>query len=317
MQLSKKTIQDIFKKYWYKFTSQKNYTKFKYTEGIQKEVKIFQNNFESYINKIQEKINTKKELSFLHSGHTGDIINVIPVIKALSKTHKCNLYIGVNKPMDRIGNVYVNEKIFNMLYPLLKSQTFFNKIEVFKKQNIDINFDIIRELPINLLFDNLRYSFQIAGVQPDILEPYLDIKEHDKMINNIVIQRSFKYRNQFINYNFLEKYDNIFFIGTKDEYDDLKKDVKNLQFYDCKDFLEMAMIIKSSRLIIGNQSLGICIAEALKSPRLLEACPNFPAHQVHGKNAYDFYYQIHFEKFFKLLYKEKNDGGTTGEWRNW
>ena len=75
-----------------------------------------------------------------------------------------------------------------------------------------------------------------------------------------------------------------------------------MQFYDCKDFLEMAMIIKSSRLFIGNSSLGIDIAEALQIPRLLEACPYFPARQVHGKNAYDFYYQIHFEKFFKILY---------------
>ena len=295
MQFDKKNTQNFFKKYWYKLTSKDNYKKYKYTVGIQKEVKIFKSKFENYINEIQKKIITKKELSFLHSGHIGDIINVLPVIKELSKTHKCNLYIGVNKPIEvkyshnAAGSVYINEKLFNMLHPLLKSQQFINKVEMFKKQDIDINFDIIRELPINLLFDNLRYSFQIAGIQPDIEEPYLSVQQHEKITNKIVIQRSFRYRNQFINYKFLENYDNIFFIGTKDEHEDLKKEIKNLQFYDCKDFLEMAMIIKSSQLIIGNQSLGITIAEALKTPRLLEACPNFPAHQIHGKNAYDFY----------------------------
>ena len=99
----------------------------------------------------------------------------------------------------------------------------------------------------------------------------------------------------------LENYEDLFFLGTKVEYDDLKKEVKNLQFYDCRDFLEVAMIIKSCRVFIGNSSIGHGLAEALKIPRLLEACPYFPAAQPHGKDAYDFYFQIHFEKFFKKL----------------
>ena len=63
----------------------------------------------------------------------------------------------------------------------------------------------------------------------------------------------------------------------------------------------MAQIIKSSKFFIGNSSVGFPIAEALKTPRLLESCPYFPAALPHGKNAYDFYYQAHFEKFFKIL----------------
>ena len=81
----------------------------------------------------------------------------------------------------------------------------------------------------------------------------------------------------------------------------LKNVVKNLEFYDCKDFLEMTQIIKAGRFFVGNSSLGIDLAEAVKSPRLLEACPGFPARQIHGLDAYDFYFQPHFEKFFKIL----------------
>ena len=115
------------------------------------------------------------------------------------------------------------------------------------------------------------------------------------------MQRTFRYRNQFINYKFLNNYKEIYFVGTLNEYKDLKQDVKNLIYYDCKDFLEMAQIIKSSKFFIGNSSVGFPIAEALKTPRLLESCPYFPAALPHGKNAYDFYYQAHFEKFFKIL----------------
>ena len=90
---------------------------------------------------------------------------------------------------------------------------------------------------------------------------------------------------------------------TKEEFEDMKLTVKNLEFYDCKDFLEMASIIKTSKIFIGNSTIGIDIAEGIKSPRLLEASPYFPARQIHGDKAYDFYFQAHFEKFFQLLYK--------------
>ena len=89
----------------------------------------------------------------------------------------------------------------------------------------------------------------------------------------------------------------------KNEYDDLKKQVKNLEFYDCKDFLEMAEIIKASKFFVGNEGIGYAIAEALKVPRLLEASPDFPVIFPIGKKSFDFYHQIHFEKFFKELYK--------------
>ncbi len=290
----------FLKKFWHKFTD-----KHKYRE--QKILKKFKDDFEPYINSVQKKIDSKKKLSFLHSGHAGDIINVLPAIKELSKNHECTLYIGIDKFLHvdykkhPAGKVFINNKIFNMLKPLLKSQSYIKNIETYANQEIDINFDIFRELPINITFDNLRYSHQLTGVQPNTDIPYLEVDSHKYIKNKIVIQRTFRYRNQFINYKFLNRLDDIYFVGNLDEFNDLKKEIPNLIFHDCNDFLEMAQIIKSSKLFIANSSVGFPIAEALKVPRLLEACPYFPAAQPHGNNAYDFYYQIHFEKFFNLL----------------
>ncbi len=301
----------FLKKYWYKITNKQKYQNLKNVERIEESKKFFQKKFEPYINSIQKKINSKKNLSFLHSGHVGDIINVLPAIKELSKNHECDLYIGVDKSINVNYNkhpankVFINKKLYKMLEPLLASQNYINKVEEYNGQEIDINFDIFRELPINISFDNLRYSFQITGIQPNIEDPYLKVNPHQKIQNKIIIQRTFRYRNQFINYKFLNKFDNIYFLGTPEEFDDLKKDLPKLNFYDCKDFLEMAQIIKSCRLFIANSSMAFPIAEALKVPRLLEACPYFPAAQPHGKNAYDFYYQIHFEKFFNFLNNAK------------
>ena len=132
--------------------------------------------------------------------------------------------------------------------------------------------------------------------------PFLVSENHEKLENKIVIQRTFRYRNPFINYKFLNNFDNLLFVGTKEEFDDMNQEVKNIEFYDCKDFLEMASIIKSSKFTIGNSSIAFPIAEGLKIPRLLEACPHFPAAQPHGMHAFDFYFQSHFEKWFKYLY---------------
>tara|TARA_B100000575_G_C23076614_1_gene620151 strand:- start:462 stop:1382 length:921 start_codon:yes stop_codon:yes gene_type:complete len=298
---------NYFLKYWYKFFNKQAYLDLKNISRTESTVRIFKSKYEDQIDQIQNKIKNQSKLSFLHSGHIGDIINILPVIKELAKTHVCNLFINIDKPLDvyhhahQAGNVYLNKKIFDMLEPLFKSQKYINEVNIYKNQSIDVNFDLIRDLPINLLFDNLRYGFQIAGVQPDITETYLDVEPHKNITNKIVILRSLRYKNQFISYNFIEKYNDTLFVGTRDEYVELKKEIKNLEFHDCNDFLEMAQIIKASRFFLGNSSVGIDLAEAVKIPRLLEACPGFPARQVHGSDAYDFYFQSHFEKFFKIL----------------
>ena len=299
-------MENTLKKYWYRITDKKKYQIYRNKINKEKELKSFKENLEKYINDVQKKIGSKKTLAFLHSGTSGDVINALPVIKELSKTHKCTLYLQVEKPYtNNHPNNYcpylLPEHLFKMLIPLLRSQDYLLGVKKFENQEIDINLDKFREFPVSLQFDNLRYYFHVSGIQPDVLIPYLNVGPHEKMKNKIVIHRTFRYTNHLINYNFLESYKDLIFIGTKKEFDHLKKSVKNLEFYNCKDHLEMAMIIKSSRFLIGNSSIGHAIAEGLKTPRILEASPEFPAAYPHGKDAYDFYFQNHFEKWCSYL----------------
>ena len=67
----------------------------------------------------------------------------------------------------------------------------------------------------------------------------------------------------------------------------------------------MAEAINSCKFFIGNLNFAFSLAEGLKVPRLLENSPDFPVVYPIGKNAYDFYHQIHFEKYFKML--DNND----------
>ncbi len=299
-----------FKKIWLKIFDKNKYSFYK-----EEKIKIESKNL--YINKIKKKLDQftlalkdKNEISFLHSGHLGDIINSLPLIKKISKNKKCNFFIEANKKLPThvqnldhpFGKYYLTEASIKKMLPLLSMQTYINKIDIFNNQKIDIDLNFFRELPISFNIDSVRWYFHLTGIHAELDKPYLiNIDEH-KIKNKVVIVRSNRRRNHLINYNFLKNYNDILCLGLLDEFNDLKKEIPKLEFFDCKDFLEMSQIINSCKLFIGNLSFGFALAEALKKPRLLESAPNFPLVYPNGKNAYDFYFQSHFEKNFQKLY---------------
>lgn len=262
------------------------------------------------IKKNKKVLKNKKVISFLHSGQIGDIINSLATIKEISKKKICNLYIEINKPMPKdlynlnknYSNFFISRNVFDKLLPLLKFQKFLNHIEIYNNQKIDINLNLFREIYPNYNIDSVRWYFHITGVHADLQKPYVSSPKLKKFKNCITIIRSKRRQNNLINYKFLNKFNNVFFLGLNDEYRDLKKQIKKLKFYDCKNFLELSMILKNSKIFIGNLSFGYALAEALKIPRLLESGPNFPLVYPNGHNAYDFYHQEHFEDLFQKIY---------------
>ena len=291
----------MLKKIFYKLFKNKSEHK-KFTE-----LEKYEKKYKKIIEDIDYAVKNNNELNFLHSGHCGDLIYSFAVIKKLSLTHKCNFYVGLNKTNKSYyekhpsGNIFINERMFNLLLPLMEKQSFLNLAKKHENEKIDVNLDLFRDLPINYIFNSPRWYFQITGEQVDLSLPYIDADEHPKIKDKIIIHRTFRFRNNFINYKFLKDSKELIFIGLEDEFNDLKKDVPNLELYQPKDFYEVAQLIKSCKFFIGNMSVFYPIAEALKVPRLLEACPDFPVVQPVGKEAYDFYFQPHFEKWFNYL----------------
>ena len=112
----------LIKKIFYKFINKKKYDEYKENFLKKKKIKILKSGFEDKISKIQKIIKNKKEISFLHAGHLGDILNSLPVIKEVSKTHNCNLYIQANKPLPADAKywhtkdwTFLNDKNIDML----------------------------------------------------------------------------------------------------------------------------------------------------------------------------------------------------------
>lgn len=290
-----------------KIFNKKKYLEIKYKNKKEQNISLYNQNIKNEIFLIQEKLEKKNEINFLHSGHLGDLIYSLPTIKKISSIKKCNLLIEKNKLNPKYyhnhpsGNVMINDKSLKMLLPLLQSQNYLNSVKEFTNQTIDINLNLFRDMPFNIIFHSMKWYSHITGFPINIEEKFLDVENLNNFKDKITILRSPRYRNQYINYNFLSDFKNLVCIGLESEYLDLKKEVKNLEFHNCKNFLEMAQIINSSKFFIGNLCFAYSVAEGLKVPRLLEACPDFPVLFPSGKDAYDAYHQIHFEKYFKTL----------------
>ena len=300
-------LNNFLLKLWFKIFNKGKYNDFKNSKRTAENLKFYKSHIFEKILKIQSNVENKKELSFLHSGRLGDLIYSLATIKELAKSHKCKIYIQINKPVldyyDHLRKVLITKRSGDMIIPLLKKQEFLEDVSIYNGEKIDVNFDLFRDIPINKSFYSSRWFSHLVGINLNMESTFLSAKPHKSIKNKIIIGRSPRYRNSFLNYKFLKNEKNIMCIGLKDEYDDLKKDILNLEFYDCNDFLEMAEIIKSCKFYIGNMSLQYIMAEGLKVPRLLEASPDFPVSFPLGPDAFDAYHQNHFENFFKNLNK--------------
>ena len=71
------------------------YYQLKYQKLLDDRINYYNSEIYKKILEIEKNIKDKKELSFLHSGHLGDIIYALPTIKELSKNHVCNFYIQI------------------------------------------------------------------------------------------------------------------------------------------------------------------------------------------------------------------------------
>lgn len=220
---------------------------------------------------------------------------------------------GTVSDTDNSTMVCMNKGMFDMMKPLVESQEYIHNMEEFVGQeNIYIDIDLMRKkvfvnLPHGSIQSWLMYVYH--DLHYDLSKPWIELPDKDLPIipwikDKIIVNFTERYRNGHISYFFLRKYKHrLVFAGTDKEHllfcNHWGIDMPKL---DVKDFLEYAYAIKHCKFFLGNQSLGWNIAEAMKTPRVLEVCQQaVNCLPFYGEKSFGFYHQSGVEYYCDIL----------------
>lgn len=259
------------------------------------------------------------EIRYKHSKNFGDLIAILPGIKHLWKTtgkkavivQKVGLmayyYENAVHPIKNEdgNNVCMTEGFWAKITPLLEAQEYIERCEIFNGQTFDIDLDthmVDKQVPMPAGDIHYYQWFLNPELATDLSEPWLDVGNVVKA-DCIYINMTERYRNPFITYFFLKPYERqLIFGGTEQEHSLFcKQNNLNIELSKSDNFLDVARMIKSCKFFIGCQSANWHLADAMKTPRILEMCNVFPNTFPTGKNGYVFLKQEHLEYYFNKL----------------
>lgn len=272
----------------------------------------------------------QKRFSIKHSFPAGDLLALLPGLKRVCNDNNSmvDIYQRVNLPYgDRTGAypgaaysikddnnnmpVTMNAALFQALSPLLLYQEYINSFERWDGHEVDFDFDILRMHDTTMPFGSINryHSYIYPDMATDLSKPWLTVpdKKDDRVIGKILINRTERYNNMLISYNFLKKYEHdAIFVGLPHEHELFcQQNNISISRLDANDFLEIAIAMKSCKFYIGGQSSLFQVAEGLKINRILEVCKPIPNVIGSGPGFYDFLHQAALEYYVDKLYNEK------------
>ncbi len=247
-------------------------------------------------------------VSFKHSGNAGDLIYALPAIRHLARGRHVSLEVGLDVPISNkhlvhpLGKVMFNQAMYDRMAPLLQRQDYIQELRVHEGGPVDVDLDVIRRAP--LPHDRLgisRWYSYFLGIAPDLSQPWLTVEPDPATKATVLLARSQRYRNEKLDFRFLADLPDLAFVGLREEYDDLRRQLPGLTWLQVDDFHQLARLIAGCKLFIGNQSLPFALAEGLKVPRILELYPLSPNVVPTGGVAFDILFQRQFEHVVRTL----------------
>ena len=279
--------------------------------------------------------NKSEDYSYVNAKHLANMGDIIAAMAACNRYYELtgkkimfcqcvdypgNYYPGaVHGTVDDKGNmVTLNKHLFEMIKPLVESQKYIHSFVRYEGQKIDLDFDVIRgkidvNMPHGMLPAWIMYAY--PDLFCDLSKPWLFLPEFkepteiQKLVKGkVIINFTERYRSHApLDYFFLKQYaPDLIFAGTEREYwlfsNKWQLAIPKLEM---RNFLEYAYAIQACRFLLSNQSFAWNIAEALKTPRVLEVCKWADNCQPGvGEKSIGYYYQIGAEYQFRLMYNE-------------
>lgn len=268
-----------------------------------------------------------KLVTLLHTFPAGDLLSLLPGLRQVSKDNDCKwiIYQRVNQPygvhgaylnakysiFDEAGEpVMMNMEVFKALRPLLLAQDYIEDFREWDGQPVDFNFDLLREGTTTMPGGCInRWPMYIwPDMATDLSKESITIpyKIDQRVIGKILINRTERYNNTLISYNFLKQYRNkVMFVGLPNEHEVFCKQNKlDIPRLEAADYLEIATALYNCKVYIGGQSSIFQVAESLKIPRILEVCNSIPNVIGSGPGFYDFLTQKCLEYYVDRLFNQ-------------
>lgn len=265
-------------------------------------------------------------IKYLHSMPCGDLLSLLPGFKQIHEStgHKTIIYQRIDHPYGLYGGAYLgakysiandqgepvtmNRMVLNAVRPLLLSQSYIEDFKDWESEQYDYNLDALREQPVTTPYGAInRWMFYVwPETATDLSKEWLTIpyKIDQRVIGKILINRTERYNNSLISYNFLKQYeDKILFVGLPKEHEIFCKQNKlDVPRLEAVDYLEIAIALYNCKFYIGGQSSVWQVAEGLKIPRVLEVCRDIPNVIGSGPGFYDFLTQKSLEYYTAKLF---------------
>jgi len=153
----------------------------------------------------------------------------------------------------------------------------------------DYNLDLFRGQPFNGGYTLVECHAMAMGIKFDLTKPWF-FNVEPKHEADIVINDTGKIRWEGVTVDWeqLRGYeDRAIFIGLKGEYENFVRDRKmKVRYFEIKDCMHFAQVIKGSKLYLGNQSTGLAVAEGLKHPRVADIYIGLSKQYPKGENGH-------------------------------
>jgi hypothetical protein len=211
--------------------------------------------------------------TFKHSGDLGDLWYSLPAVRFLGGGRVFLNSKGLpTKKSDGTASGF-NEDLIKLCIPLLDAQPYISKSGVWRHESISVDLDYFRHRHNHTfnLCEKILVAFSVPFKEVD--KKWINCDE--KKIAKYVFSRSFRYRNDKMDYSELVrlyKNDSVF-VGLPYEHKDFCDRFGDVSYYPVNDFLELAEVINGAEKFIGNQSSPMALAVGLHKPFLQESFP--------------------------------------------
>ena len=217
-------------------------------------------------------LENRRPMTFKHSGARGDIIYSLPTIKQLGGG---KLY--VNRKSNNFFGHQVDDKEMQGISELLQTQSYISEVDDWSGQEVDVDLDEFRELDLEFILLSAVHLVRF-GASFDLSKPWI---ETDKIAANskadIIVSRTSRYHSPFDWGELAPWLSAAAFVGTAEEHSRFMKETGfEIRHEVTNTWMELAQVIRGSKVFVGNQSFAYSVAEAMKHPRVLEVCSMCP-----------------------------------------